>query len=156
MAVEKSIPSNCGQTIFPSIAPLTYSISTSIDVGIDGVYRYLCADGIAKDGFVASPNTNLECELQHGDDMLTVGLCNDTESRDSTEFWTQTSEIRSSVRTSTQRGSVAPGQAGRFDVFPLPEPFNIPGASSLAVIGRNSSANPSNFHVQMMGIGIEF
>ena len=101
---------------------------------------------------MGAPTSNLGCQLQTGSNILTVGLCNDSSSPNSTEFWTQTNDFRGSLFT-TKRANVLPGQVARFDSLPSAAPFNGPRIKSLGLIGRNSAANTANFHQQLMGIG---
>jgi hypothetical protein len=152
LSIEKSLPANCTSAVLPNISPLHYFVQSHVDVGIDGVLRFLCADSNAKNGSVSSPTSNLGCQLQTGSNLLTVGICNDTASINSTEFWTQTNDFRGSLFT-TKRTSIAPGQVGRFDALPSAPPFDGPSVKSLGVIGRNSTANAVNFHQQLMGSG---
>src|SRR5438045_9778734 len=69
--------------------------------------------GTGKTGSVTNQNNNIGCALQSGADQLTVGICNDTASINSTEFFTQTNDLRGSLFT-TARTSVAPGRVGQF------------------------------------------
>jgi hypothetical protein len=154
LSVDKSIPTNCSPEVFPDVSPRQYISTSTRDIGADGQFFFLCVNGILQAGSVSQPTSNLNCTLQSGEVEMTVGICNDTASLDSTEFFTQANDLRGS-RFTTQRTSVAPGRAGRFSVLPLPPPFDRPGVVSLGVIGRNSAANLVNFHRQLAGIAQE-
>jgi hypothetical protein len=154
LPVDKAIPANCDSQVFPNILPRVYSNKQQRDIGADGQLFYLCVNSVFQAGGpIAQPTTNINCSLQHGKYELTVGICNDTASVNSTEFWTQTNDVRGS-RFTTQRTSVAPGMTGRFTTLPLPPPFDRPGIRSLGVIGRNSTANVANFHRQLSALGV--
>jgi len=152
LSIDKSIPANCNATVYPDQSPLHYGIVSSQDIGLDGQYFFLCADSVAKHGGVGVPTNNVGCGIQPGARLLTVGICNDTASINSAEFWTQRNDLRGNIST-VQRTSVAPGGVGRFDELPIPPPFTSIN-HSLGVTGRNSAANAANFHRQLMGVAL--
>jgi hypothetical protein len=151
LSIDKAIPANCTATVLPNQSPLFYFTTLTRDVGLDGVYFFLCADSLGKNGSGIAPTSSVGCAIQSGAKLLTVGICNDTASINPTEFWTQRNDIRGNF-SAVRRANVAPGGVGRFDELPIPAPFTAFN-HSLGVIGRNSTANTANAHRQVMGIG---
>jgi hypothetical protein len=151
LSIEKAIPANCESTVASDASPLRNVLFSTQNIGLDGTYFFLCSTQI-RSGVAATPNqtTNtpdVGCAFVPGHDLLTVGICNDTASVDSAEFWTAANDARGN-RFVRQRTSVAPGQVGRFDALPLAPPFQNLGRS-LAVISRNSVAHLVNAHRQV-------
>lgn len=155
LPVDKAIPSDCASQLFPDITPGSYIWSSleSFDIGADGLYFYLCVSIGGSDERRGGPialTTPLGCVKQDNRDERVVGICNDTASANSTEFWTQINGPLGSI-TTTQRTSVAPGSVGRFSMLPATDVFGF--FNGLGVIGRNSTANAANFHRLRSGIG---
>jgi hypothetical protein len=151
LSTEKAIPANCQAQVLPDISPGLYANIQTQNVGADGQYFYLCAGASKKSGSVAQPGNSLGCVLHRNDIELTVGICNDTASTNTTEFWTQTNNPLG--RTTTQRTSVPVGKVGRFTIPPAHPPMVFDAIIGLGVIGRNSTANVANAHRQHSGLG---
>ena len=151
-SVDKSVPVNCNNQVLPDISPGVYSDQKTRDIAADGQLFYLCVGSPQKAGSVAQPSSNLGCALQDSDEELTVGICNDTASKNPTEFWTQVSNPLN--RTTTKRANVAPGGIARFTLLPSVFPFIFDDFTGLGVIGRNSTANVVNAHRQRTGRGV--
>jgi len=159
LSVDKAIPSTCESQVLPDISPGAYApfSKQSFNVGADGQLFYLCVGPsipfAPRGGPIASPTTNLNCLRQNNRNELTVGICNDTASANSTEFWTQFNAPAAGLLQTIQRTSVAPGSVGRYSVLPSTGAFSC-SCYGLGVIGRNSTANTANFHRQVSGLGI--
>lgn len=153
LAIDKAIPADCLAQVLPDISPRIYANRQTRDIGADGQFFYLCVGSSLRAGSLSQATSDAGCVRIQGKNELTVGLCNDTASANSTEFWTQVNPARSTP-TSTQRTSVAPGRAGRFTILPVPPPLDTAFITGLAVIGRNSTANVANFHRQLSAIGV--
>jgi hypothetical protein len=147
LAIDKAIPANCQTLILPDISPGTWTQIQTTNVGLDGQFVYTCAGSPKKSGIIATKDTFFGCSTFSVDKQLSVGLCNDSASPNSTEFYTRKADsVGSSVTTRT---SVAANSAGRFMI--LPSVLGL--ARSLAVIGRNVVNDPNN-HQQRTGVGV--
>lgn len=150
LSIDKSIPANCQSQILPNISPGSYTEIVSTDAGVDGRYVYTCAGSPKVSGITDAQVSALGCERHIRDKELTVGLCNDSASIQSTEFYTSIFDIVHGPST-TFRSNVSPNGIGRFT---LPPTTVIGGARDLAVRGRNSASNVINFHRQFTGVGV--
>ncbi len=150
---EKSIPANCQSTILPNISPGSYTEIQSTDVGVDGLWAHTCTASPKVSGVQLAVTERPEfvrCESLPATRLLTVGLCNDSASSNSVEFF---SEIHTPpIALVIPRGTVTPNSIGRVSVQPDPSP-QAP-ARGAAVFGRNSTFNSNNFHRQITGVGV--
>lgn len=150
---EKSIPANCQSTVLPNISPGSYTEIQSTDVGVDGLWVHTCTASPKVSGVqleVTERPQFVRCEQLPPTRLLTVGLCNDSASSNSVEFYY---EIHTApVGLIISQGTVSPNSIGRVSVQPDPSP-GAP-ARGAAVFGRNNASASNNFHRQITGVGV--
>lgn len=149
--IDKSVPANCQSQILPNISPGSYTEIQSTDAGVDGRYVFTCTGAPKVSGIKDVPNAALGCEMHFASKELTVGLCTDSVNTGHTAFYTsQFNPIHGT--TATWRGDVAKNTVRRFTL--TPDGFPLAPNRSLAVLGRNSTNDVNNFHVQKTGVGV--
>lgn len=150
LSVNKAIQANCQSQVLPNISPGVYGSTVSRDIDADRKYFYTCVGSPQKvGGPQASPNTNIGCARLSNKTELTVGICNDSASTRSTEFWTQINRPLG-VMDITQRANVAPGTARRFTILRATGEGPFGFFYGLGVIGLNPGRD---FHRQISGQG---